>query len=304
MGLFGGYQNPGPGINPNAPKKKPFFRFWELLWRNFGKLLTLNLVYTLCHAPLLLSMIFYIETDNKFTTPMVIFLLCVQVLIVGPTLAGCAKVLRLIVLDKPFFFGEEFKKGFKKNFGASLLYWLLDLLVIASVVSGYWVYPQLAEQSGSNMVFILFGISLSVAIVLLFMNYYMIPLQVTTTLKKSSVMKNSFMLSVLSVKYCLLTTLGIAVMLGIVYLLLSFSGYLMFLLAFFPAAFIGYLVMFVHYPIIQKYVINPYYEQTGEENPEAEDVPGEDDEERVFTDHSDTEQPVKKDNSKKGKVIS
>ncbi len=301
MGLFGGYQNPGPGINPNAPKKKPFFRYWELLWRNMGKLLTLNLVYTLFHAPLLLSLIFYMETHNKFTVPMVIFLLVVQVLLVGPTMAGCTKVLRLMVLDKPFFFSEEFKKGFKSNFGASLLYWLIDLLVILSVVSGYWVYPQLAQQMGKG-VFIMFGISLSIAIILLFMNYYLIPLQVTTTLKKSSVMKNSFMLSVLSVKQCILTTVCIAAMLGITVLLLWINSAFMFIVAFFPAAFIGFTVMFIHYPVIQKFVINPYYEQTGEVNPESDEEP--DEEERVFSDSSDTEEPVKDDSAKKGKVIS
>ncbi len=302
MGLFRSYQNPGRGIDPNAPKKKPFFRFWELLWRNFGKLLTLNLTITFLHSPLLLSLIVYVETRNSLTVPMVFFLLLVQVLLIGPTLAGSARVLRLIVLDKAFFFSEEFKKGFKSNFGAAFLYWILDLTVIASVVSGYWIYPQLAKQSGSKAVYILFGISLSVAVVLLFMNYYMIPLQVTTRLKKSSVLKNSFMLTVLSVKQCILTTLGILLMLGISFLLLLLNPYFMFLFAFFPAAFIGYLVMFVHYPVIQKFVINPYYEESGEQNPEAEDDG--DDEERLFTDRGGKEEPAKKESSKKGKVIS
>ncbi len=301
MGLFGGYQNPGPGINPNAPKKKPFFRYWELLWQNLGKLLTLNLIITCFHAPLLLSLIFYMETHNKFTVPMVIFLLIVQVVLVGPTMSGSTRVLRLIVLDKPFFFSEEFKKGFKNNFGASLLYWLLDLLVILSVISGYWVYPQLAQQVGRG-VYIMFGLSLSVGIILLFMNYYLIPLQVTTTLKKSSVMKNSFMLSVLSVKQCVLTTACVVGMLGLTALLIWINGAFMFIAAFFPAAFIGFTVMFIHYPVIQKFVINPYYEQTGEANPESDEEP--DEEERVFTDRGGSEEPAPKESGKKGKVIS
>ena len=69
----------------------------------------------------------------------------------------------------------------------------------------------------------------------------------------------------------------------------------------FPAAFIGYLVMFVHYPVVQRFVINPYYEESGERNPEEEEeIPEED---RVFTDRGGTEQPVKVER-KKGKVIS
>ena len=115
MGLFRSFQNAGPGIDPNAPKKKPFFRFWELMRRNFGKLLSLNLLYTLLHVPGLLSLVVYLETDNKFTNAMTILLLAVQFLLEGPIMAGCARVLRLIVLDKPFFFGEEFRKGFRRR---------------------------------------------------------------------------------------------------------------------------------------------------------------------------------------------
>ena len=77
---------------------------------------------------------------------------------------------------------------------------------------------------------------------------------------------------------------------------------MMFLFAFYPAAFIGYLVLYVNYPVIQKYVINPYYEDTGEQNPEKEDeIP---DEERVFTDRGGSEKPVTKQKQKRGKTIS
>ena len=302
MGLFGGYQNAGPGIDPNAPKKKPFFRYWELMWRNFGKIISLNLIYTLLHAPLLLSMIVYLETNNKFTGAMTIFLLALQFVLEGPTMAGCTRVLRLIVLDKAFFLGEEFKKGFQQNFRAAFLYWCIDGLVLASVIAGYYVYPQIALETGSRGIYIPYGISLAAALILLFMNYYIMPLQAATTLKKRTVVKNAFMLVGLSLKECVLTTVCAAAMLGIMVLLLLVNSYFMFLFAFFPAAMIGYTVLFIHYPVIQKYVINPYYEQRGEQNPEAEEEP--DEEERVFTDRGKDEEPVRKQKSKKGKTIS
>ena len=303
MGLFGGYQNAGPGIDPNAPKKKPFFRFWELLRRNFGKLLTVNLIYMTLHAPLLLAGIVYIETNNKFTNAMTIFLLLVQMLIEGPLLAGCARVQRLIVLDKAFFLMEEFKKGFSQNFGAALVYWIIDSVILASVIAGYYVYPQYVQETGKTGIYIVYGISLAVAMVILFMNYYIMPLQAATTLKPKTILKNAFMLVGLSLKQCVITTLCAALTLGLIVLLLWINSLFMFLLIFFPAAFIGYLVMFMHYPIIQKYVINPYYEDTGEENPEAEHSSA-DDEERVFTDRGGSEEPVKAESRKKGKKIS
>lgn len=302
MGLFGGYMNPGPGINPYAPKKKPFFRFWELLWRNLGKLLTLNITFTLLHSPFLLSLIFYIQTDNKLTVPMTCLMLIIQFVIEGPIMAGCARVLRLIVLDKAFFFGEEFRKGFFKNFGAAFLYWLIDAVVIASIFAGLQVYPQLAERYNTSAVWIPFGVSLCVGLIVLFMNFYLFPLQAATTLKKRSVIKNSFMLAALSPKQCFITLGGIVLMLALCVVLLMISSYLMFLFAFFPAAFIGYLVLFVNYPVIQKFVINPYYEDSGELNPEADEpVP---DDERLFTDRGGTEKPAKDQQKGKGKVIS
>ena len=303
MGLFGGYQNAGPGIDPNAPKKKPFFRFWELLRRNFGKILTVNLIYMTLHAPLLLAGIVYIETNNKFTNAMTIFLLLVQMLIEGPLLAGCARVQRLIVLDKAFFLMEEFKKGFSQNFGAALVYWIIDSVILASVIAGYYVYPQYVQETGKTGIYIVYGISLAVAMVILFMNYYIMPLQAATTLKPKTILKNAFMLVGLSLKQCVITTLCAALTLGLIVLLLWINSLFMFLLIFFPAAFIGYLVMFMHYPVIQKYVINPYYEDTGEENPEAEQSSA-DDEERVFTDRGGSEEPVKAESRKKGKKIS
>ncbi|MBP0966333.1 MAG: hypothetical protein J5722_01750 [Oscillospiraceae bacterium] len=301
MGLFHSYENAGPGIDPNAPKKKPFFRFWELLWRNLGKLFLLNIIYSMLHIPLMASLVVFMETNNKFTDAMTVFLVAVQFLVEGPAIAGCARVLRLIVLDKPFFFSDEFKKGFKQNFGAGLLYWFIDALVIASLIAGHLVYPQMANESGSKAVFIPFGITVAIALVLLFMNYYIWPLQVATRLDKRTILKNSFMLSGLSLKECAISTLGSVLMIGIVAGLWFLNNGLIFILAFFPAAFIGYLVMFVHYPVVQRFVINPYYEESGERNPEEEEeIP---DEDRVFTDRGGTEQPVKVEH-KKGKVIS
>lgn len=302
MGLFGGFQNAGPGINPYAPKKKPFFRYWELMWRNLSKLLGLNMIFVLCHIPLFSSLIVYMGTNNGLTTGITIGLLILQLLLEGPIIAGTTRVLRLIVLDKAFFMGEEFKKGFSRNLGASLLIWLIDAIVMLSIYYGSQIYPQLAERYNTNAVYVPYVISLAVGFVLLFMNFYLMPLTVVTKLKLKSVFKNSFMLTVLSPKQCLLSTACILLYGGSMVLLFMFSSYFMFLLAFYPFAIIGYTVMFINYPVIQKFVINPYYEETGEQNPEEEELPPE--EERVFTDRGGTEKPIQKQKAKKGKIIS
>ncbi|MDR0197215.1 MAG: hypothetical protein LBI36_03220, partial [Oscillospiraceae bacterium] len=63
--------------------------------------------------------------------------------------------------------------------------------------------------------------------------------------------------------------------------------------------------VFNAYPVIQKYIINPYYESKGEKNPELPEysVP-EDAEKPIFTDLGGREAVINKKSVKtKGKVI-
>ena len=54
MGLFGkGFTHAGSGISKTAPKKKGFFRYWELFREKFWKLIELNIFYTLFFIPLI-----------------------------------------------------------------------------------------------------------------------------------------------------------------------------------------------------------------------------------------------------------
>ena len=64
-----------------------------------------------------------------------------------------------------------------------------------------------------------------------------------------------------------------------------------------------YVTCFNSYPVIQKYVINPYYTSIGEINPELiEEEPGED--EVIFEDRGGEEKPIEKRKKGKGKRIS
>ena len=66
---------------------------------------------------------------------------------------------------------------------------------------------------------------------------------------------------------------------------------------------VGFLIVFNCYPVIQKFVINPYYAQRGELSPEMgfSETSGE----NVFEDQGGKETPVEpKKKGKKGKLIS
>ena len=71
-----------------------------------------------------------------------------------------------------------------------------------------------------------------------------------------------------------------------------------------PLAWLSFLTVFNCYPAIQKYIINPFYEQQGLRNPELPEEDDDDDEEVIFEDRGGEEAPmVIKKQDKGGKVI-
>jgi hypothetical protein len=77
------------------------------------------------------------------------------------------------------------------------------------------------------------------------------------------------------------------------------------LLPVFPAAFICFMTCFNSYPVIQQYVINPYYTSIGKINPELlAGQPEEGDEPPIFEDMGGKEKPIEKRKKGKGKTIS
>ena len=81
--------------------------------------------------------------------------------------------------------------------------------------------------------------------------------------------------------------------------------FLLLLIPLWAVSFIGFITMFNSYPIIQKYVINPYYEERGMDNPEYDYLKPLDEEDSVFVDKGGQEAPVEPEKKKKkGKTIS
>ncbi len=282
MGIFGNnYLKSGPGIAKDAPKKKPFFHFWELYFRKFWKLLQLNIITVL---------------------------FCLPVVTIGPALAGMTKVLRNYVLEKNSFIFHDFWKGFSQNWKKSLPVGLIDILLIISAISAVNVYPAMAEnaQSGGWIWYAFCIISISVTFTVLIMNFYIFPMIIATDLSFKNCIKNSFFLTCVALKKNLITLLCVAAVMAVLVLTLLLNPYfLLLLIPLWAVSFIGFITMFNSYPIIQKYVINPYYEERGMDNPEYDYLKPLDEEDSVFVDKGGQEAPVEPEKKKKkGKTIS
>ncbi|MBR2088763.1 MAG: hypothetical protein IJ906_16885 [Oscillospiraceae bacterium] len=317
MPLFGNYEKAGSGISKERTQKKPFFRFWEILGRKFWKLMELNMILALSALPLVaaLAAIFYL--GQRYTAAALTIagvMLVVFAAIFGPNLAAVTKILRFFTLEKPCFMMETYWRTFRSCFKQACPLGLIDLLVGASVASAVYVYPQVFEivrQSGEGIApiyYTLFVLTLSIAIAVLMMSFYGYLMIVSTDLSFKNVIKNSLALSFLALKQNLLTLFLSAAVMGFFGLLtLRFPMVMMIVWIFFPTAYVGFLIVFNCYPVIQKYVINPYYAQRGEVSPEMQFA--ENAGENLFEDRGGTEAPVEpavepKKKGKKGKIVS
>lgn len=298
-----GYENAGVGIPKNAPKKKGILRFFELFFRKFWKILEVNMLYSVFFIPIVLALyaLLYVESVTV-TTLMIAVCTVVFALVIGPATTGMFKILRNYTLEKHAFILTDFKKAFTENFKKSLAMGLADIVFFFVISAAMYVYPKLAKEY-SSLIMILFVICVSMALIAVMMNFYSFLMIASADISFKNVLKNSFVLSLVALKKNLLTLLIVLVIMAAMAVLLHYLPVLVILLLFLPASVIGFIISFNCYPVIQKYVINPYYEQRGEVNPEL-DIPDANDEDVLFEDKGGSEKPIEKKKQKKGKTIS
>lgn len=147
------------------------------------------------------------------------------------------------------------------------------------------------------------------------MNFYIYLMIVSTDIPLAAVIKNAFFLTCIALKDNIITLLIFVISVAAAIVLAIYYQIFLMLMLFEPASILGFIVCFRCYPIVQKYVINPYYEQRGEINPELEYNRPATPEESVFADSTGTngsnnknqksdEKSVKVRKSKKNKTVS
>lgn len=256
MGLFYNNNVAGSGVSKNGPKKKPFFRYWELFANKFWTFFKINLVY---------------------------FLFCIPVVTFGPATAAMTALMRNIYLERPQFVFHDFWVQFKKNFKQSFIIGMLDIFVLGVFILTFWYYSvQPDMDTGAK---ILYALAIAAQVLFVMMNFYIYPQIVSLNLGMSGIVKNSVILVFVNLWGELIT---LALFAGYALLVMFFHIFVLTLAPLVPFAWLSFTSVFCCYPAIQKYIINPYYEQRGERNPELP----EDDDDAVFEDMGGKEEPL------------
>lgn len=257
---FYSYRKTGSGIQKGGPKKKPFFLFWQIFGEKFWKFFGINMLYVL------------------FCLPIVTF---------GPATAAMTQVMRKFTIGDPIFVYHEFLDAFKKNFKQSFFVGIFD--VVLTVILGLnliFYYSAILNSSDMTLKLII-GCAVAIGFILLMMHFYIYPQIVALDLKLPQIIKNSFILMVVGFKrsfvaFFVWLVIGGAAVLTFPYSVLVFP--------FIPFAWLNFVSTFCAYPVIQKFIIDPYYESKGEKNPEYARF--ETDEEAVFEDMGGFEEPT------------
>lgn len=274
MGLFSKYDTPGMGI-PKAPmEKKGFFKFWEIYGRRIWKLIQLNIIFVIA---------------------------CLPIVTFGPAVAGMTKVARNYSQERNAFVWADFWTTFKKCFKQSFIVGILDLLIVAAAIFGLPIYQAMAEQN--SMMYIPMVISISCILLFLMMNFYIYLMIVSTHLTLKQILKNSLFLVSLGFKSSMFTFIAWLLLAFLMFILQPFSH---FFIVFWLLSFMCFVAVFNCYPVIRKYVIQPYYDKLGEDNPEFDYLKLKEDEELLCEDNPQLEQKQAKEDKSikhKGKTI-
>lgn len=293
MGLFYNYENSGVGVAKNAPKKKPFFRFWEQFFLKFWKILLVNFIFFVFSGLILalLGFMLWGETGNTYF----LFLASPVLIFFGPAAAASMQVMRKFVLEKPIFTFDEFKKSYRANFFQALPVGIFDVLFIAAFVYGISFYTQAIEADPSMGNYALMIISTAIAVYVFIAHFYIYLEIVSLTLPIGKIVKNAVLLTIMGIKVNVINFLISLIFIGLAYLFFPYSTMV---LPVIPFGWLMFLYAFNCYPVIQKYIVNPYYESRGERNPELPEEEEEDS--HIFTDRGGDEPEIRKKRQTKG----
>ena len=193
------YRKTGSGVQKGAPRKKPFFLFWEIFGAKFWKFFQINLIYV------------------AFCIPIVTF---------GPATAAMTQLMRKFVIGEPIFVFHEFMNAFKKNFKQAFIMGIIDIFLIVILVYNLNFYSAALMNTDEMSTKVILALSVAMGFFVIMMHFYIYPQIVALNLRLPQIIKNSFILMVVGFKNSFAAffawfALAALVMLGFPYTMLT-----------------------------------------------------------------------------------
>lgn len=297
MSLFRPYQYKSrPDLRENGPVKNGFFMFFELYFRKFWRLLTVNLEYFAVTLPMLIY-IFYVvnglfadrlealgeETvmlaGVGFIASLFSFipkwlnapLLVLSALLYGPVTMGMTYMLRNFAREEHAWGSDLWGRAWS-NARQGIIFGLLDIVLVYLFINGMFGGIASAGKTAGFALSTILSVICAIALVIwMFMRHYTYLMAVTVNLNIISILKNAWLFTVLGFGRNVLSFVVTAACIVFSFLLAPLFTIITIPLFFYT--FTWFCTVFTCYPIVKKYIIVPALEQSepdgsGETGPE------------------------------------
>lgn len=155
MGLFNmHYDRPGPGVNPDTPRKKGAARFAEVLGRDMLSFWCAGMLALLSALPFALGLILSLLTHAVL--PMLLAG-ALGGMIAAPQLAGLQDTILRSLRDEPGYWWATYRQVWKRNLKGSLLPGAVCGLILAMQIFAAW---HLGTGQGSLLAVLVIGLVL------------------------------------------------------------------------------------------------------------------------------------------------
>ncbi len=265
------YNTPGPGVEKDAPPKKGLALFWDILYRRFWKMVSVNLIYLLFSVPsliihyfacygvltLLFSELMLEDASMAATVSQMAAYSAVLIFSLfggGASTAGATFVIKNYVTDHHAWVWSDFIRIYKKYFFKSTLIYVIDVLMLTLSGVNFWFYGSLANIN--IVAFLLQGLMVLVFIILLLMHSYIYPILVTYKDKSIfEIYKASFILALGKLPITGAAVALCGIISGVICFLACFvTIYAMLVIPIVLLAFVLFVNLFITYPVVLKYL--------------------------------------------------
>ncbi len=185
MGLFrANFDKPGPGVSPDAPRKKGAARFFEILGRDFSTIWLAGLLAMISGLPFALGLWFAVSSHSL--VPMLLAGI-LGGMIAAPQIVGLNDTILRALRDEPGYWWATYRRAWKRNAKASLLPGALCGLLLAMEI-----FTAFHLETGANLVAF---VAIFVALILLAgISQYLYAQVALIDIPFSGLLKNSLML--------------------------------------------------------------------------------------------------------------
>lgn len=234
MGLFGtNYSKPGPGIDKNAPQKKGIFRFFEIFFRKFWKLIQVNMLTFICSLPFLIIMYIIAPISDSFINSaipqgaenaaefgatlhlMLRSLFAVIVFVFwgsGPASAAYAYITRCFTREQHAWILSDFKDKFLENFKQAIIVTVIDIILSVLVMYGVYFYYMTYKTTGAEIWLIACCLMFTLIVLYTFMHFYIYQFMVTFKSTIVQLYRNSLIFSLAQLPMnIVLTAIAVAI---------------------------------------------------------------------------------------------